>query len=83
MESMKRNMTPAAILAQAISAVEAEGVRLREESGNLGHLPFGVAAKPRHGVGGFTRGVLCVLAAFERVVEGQPVITFGHGLTRA
>jgi ADP-ribosylglycohydrolase/fructose-1,6-bisphosphatase/inositol monophosphatase family enzyme len=31
MESMNRNMTPAKILAQAISAVEAEGVRLREE----------------------------------------------------
>jgi ADP-ribosyl-[dinitrogen reductase] hydrolase len=31
MESMNRNMTPAAILAQAISAVKAEGVRLREE----------------------------------------------------
>jgi ADP-ribosylglycohydrolase/fructose-1,6-bisphosphatase/inositol monophosphatase family enzyme len=31
MESMKRNMTPAAMLAQALSAVEAEGERLREE----------------------------------------------------
>jgi fructose-1,6-bisphosphatase/inositol monophosphatase family enzyme len=31
MESMNRNMTPAAILAQAVSAVQAEGARLREE----------------------------------------------------
>jgi ADP-ribosylglycohydrolase/fructose-1,6-bisphosphatase/inositol monophosphatase family enzyme len=37
MESMKRNMTPAAILAQAVSSVEAEGVRLREEF----HAPHG------------------------------------------
>jgi ADP-ribosyl-[dinitrogen reductase] hydrolase len=34
---MKRNMTPAAILAQAISAVEAEGEHLREEF----HAPHG------------------------------------------
>ncbi len=31
MESMNRNMTPAAILAQAISTIEAEGLRLRDE----------------------------------------------------
>jgi ADP-ribosylglycohydrolase/fructose-1,6-bisphosphatase/inositol monophosphatase family enzyme len=37
MESMDRNMTPATILAQAVSAVEAEGVRLREEF----HAPAG------------------------------------------
>ena len=34
---MNRNMTPAALLAPAISAVEAEGVRLREEF----HAPHG------------------------------------------
>jgi ADP-ribosylglycohydrolase/fructose-1,6-bisphosphatase/inositol monophosphatase family enzyme len=34
---MNRNMTPAAILAQAISVVQAEGVRLREEF----HAPHG------------------------------------------
>jgi ADP-ribosyl-[dinitrogen reductase] hydrolase len=41
MESMKRNMTPAAILAQAVSSVEAEGARLREEF----HAPQGPRGK--------------------------------------
>jgi len=59
------------------------GIGFGNQPRDLGHVAFDLAAELRPRFGGFPGGVLGVLAAVERLVEGLPVVALRHGILRA